>query len=227
MISLNYGNIPYLSLPAAHGGGTATDGEWIGVLDQLLENITQRVGGAGDQPSTGSALEWLPGLHTLADNPHPLLVHFPIAFLFAFFVLECYAVATRKTKLQQLSSLLLYLSAISAVITAAAGLYAAKTVPHALEVHEIMQWHGYLGLSVASLAIALSLWRMNWKLSAPQTAMSRSFSLILATLMVIALFFGADLGGYMVYRFGVGVKAVQQAENHLHEQQRDPQLPGR
>jgi len=229
MTSLNYGNIIPSFLPAAHGGNTTTDGGWIGLLDQILENITQRIGGGGvggEQPTTSPALEWLPGLHTLADNPHPLLVHFPIAFLCSFFVLECYAVATRNTKLQQFSSLLLYLGAVSAIVTAAAGLYAAATVPHSQEVHAIMEWHGGIGLFVTSLAIILGLWRWRWKLPTPQTAVTKTFSLILATLMIIALFFGADLGGYMVYRFGVGVKAVKQAENHLHEPHHSPMLQG-
>jgi uncharacterized membrane protein len=204
-------------LPAAHGGNTTADGGLVGLLNQTLENITLRIGGAGGEPAApGPALELLPGLHTLADNPHPLLVHFPIAFLCTFFVLECYAVATRQTKLQRLSGLLLYLGAISAIVTAAAGLYASKTVPHSQEVHEIMEWHGRIGLTVAGLATGLSLWRWKWPL--PQTVMAKTFNLILAALMVVALFFGADLGGYMVYRYGVGVKAVQQSENHLHGQ---------
>jgi uncharacterized membrane protein len=222
MISFNHGNMLQSFFwpvpPSAHGGGdTGADGGLAGLINQALENITQRIGG-GEQPTADPPMEWLPGLHTLANNPHPLLVHFPIAFLCAFFVLEYYAAVTRKMKLQQLSSWLLYLGAISAIITAAAGLYASKTVPHSQEVHEIMEWHGRIGLTVAGLATGLSLLR--WKWSSPQTAMAKTFNLILATLMVVALFFGADLGGFMVYRYGVGVKAVQQTENHLHGQHR-------
>ncbi|QFY41944.1 DUF2231 domain-containing protein [Candidatus Methylospira mobilis] len=217
MTGFNNSNIFWPALPAAHGGNATADGGWVGLLNQALENLTQRIGGdGGEPPASGPALEWLPGLYTLADNPHPLLVHFPIAFLYAFFVFECYAVATRKTKPQQLSGLLLYLGAISAIVTTAAGLYASKTVPHSQEVHEIMEWHGRIGLTVASLATGLSLWRWKWPL--PQTTMAKTFYLVLAALMVVALFFGADLGGYMVYRYGVGVKAVKQSESHIHGQ---------
>jgi uncharacterized membrane protein len=200
--------------PAAHGNVGANDGGMLNLLDQILDNITRLFDDAGSPPPAGT-LEWLPGLHTLADNPHPLLVHFPIAFLTVFFVLEWYAVVARKKNMQQLAGLLLYSGTIGAIATAAAGLYAAKTVPHSQEVHEIMEWHGGIGLFVTGTAIILSLWRRFSR--APHTTMTKTFSLILATLMTVALFFGADLGGFMVYRYGVGVKAVKQAENHTHE----------
>lgn len=203
-------------LPSMHGNSGSGEGGAVALLDQILDRITRLFGDSNAPQPPADAIGWLPGLKTLADNPHPMIVHFPIAFLFAFFALECYTVITRKTHLRQVSSTLLYLGAVGALITAAAGLYAAMTVPHAQDVHEILEWHGRLGLTVASLATVLSVWR--WFSPVYETVMSKTFKFILTTVMAVALFFGADLGGFMVYKHGVGVKAVKQIENHSHSQ---------
>ncbi|WP_333689059.1 DUF2231 domain-containing protein [Methylococcus capsulatus] len=195
--------------PAVHGAGDAAGAGWVGLLEGVLDSTTRFFDGGG-------TFEFLPGLSSLAPNIHPLLVHFPIAFLNAFFLLDLTAVASRKKELRLVASWMLYLGTLGAVSAAAAGLFAAGFVPHGEAVHEIMEWHMRLGVTVTSLALVLSLWRLiaRYRFS----GMANAFHLFLASLMATAMFFGADLGGLMVYEHGVGVKNLQSVEAaHHHE----------
>ncbi|MDF9392003.1 MULTISPECIES: DUF2231 domain-containing protein [Methylococcus] len=196
-------------IPAVHGAGDGGSAGWVGLLDSLLDSTTRFFDG-------GSPFEFLPGLVALAPNIHPLLVHFPIAFLNAFFLLDLIAVAMGKRELRMVASWMLYLGTLGAASAAAAGLYAASFVPHGEAVHEILEWHERLGLTVTSLALGLSLWRLiaRYRFS----GMANVFHLFLAGIMVTAMFFGADLGGLMVYQHGVGVKNLQSEDAaHHHE----------
>ena len=198
----------YDLLPAVHGGHGG--GGLVAVIDHLLEALTR------DQPSHWSLLG---GIETLGVNIHPLLVHFPIAFLFGFLLTEVYGMLFKKKEARRLASGLLYLGAFSAVITAAAGLFAAVTVPHGATVHEIMEWHEKAGLTVAGLSVAMALWRRFGGI--PAAAMSQTLSLLLTIILAVVLFLGADMGGMMVYRHGVAVQAVQAlqtpTEHHHHD----------
>src|SRR3989304_3496716 len=95
--------------------------------------------------------EFLPGIRAM-ENIHPLFVHFPIAFLTVFLIAELLGTLTGLERLRKAASYLLYLGTLGAVVAAGAGFRAAATVPHAQEVHSIMERHGYLGIAVLSLA---------------------------------------------------------------------------
>ena len=198
------GYAPADLLPGVHAGHDQGSG-LLGLIDQLLETVTR---------DTPSAWHLLGGIETLGANVHPLLVHFPIAFLTGFLVVEVLGLALRKPAARQWASGLLYLGAFSAVLTAIAGLIAAETVTHGALVHAIMQWHMRAGLTVATLATALGLWRRMSGL--PASSMAQAFSLFLAVLMAVVMVLGADLGGMMVYQHGVGVHSLQQASEHQH-----------
>jgi uncharacterized membrane protein len=196
-------------IPLVHGADDAAGAGWLGLLERALDSTARFFDGGG-------TLEFLPGLSALGPNIHPLLVHFPIAFLHAFFLLDLIAVALRKKELRLVASWMLYLGTLGAVSAAGTGLYAASIVPHGEAVHEIMEWHRRLGLTVTGLALVLSVWRLvaRYRFS----GMANAFHLFLAGLMATALFFGADLGGLMVYEYGVGVKNLQSLEAaHHHE----------
>ena len=157
----------------------------------------------------------MPGVSSLT-NIHPLLVHFPIAFLSAFFVVDLAGALTRKPQWRSVASWFLYLGTIAAVFTVAAGLIAAATVSHGQNVHDIMMYHKYFGVTVLSLALVLSAWRA--KSGVIMGFGANVFFLILSALLCVFMAFGADLGGLMVYKYGVAVQAVQipDAETHVH-----------
>lgn len=197
-------------LPAVHGGGdTGAGAGWIRLLDGVLEKTTGLL-------ESGATLELLPGVKALATNLHPLIVHYPIALLTAFFLLEVAGVALRREGLRQAASWMLYLGAVGAITAMAAGLIAEDTVPHGESVHEIMEWHGRLGIAVATLSVILALWRIAAK--AKFSLMAKTLYFYLAAIMLICMFVGADLGGLMVYQYGVGVKSLQQPDDHHHHE---------
>ena len=159
----------------------------------------------------------MPGISGMA-NIHPLLVHFPIAFLSAFFALDVIGTLARKQHWRNIAGWLLYLGTVAAVFTVTAGFIAAGSVAHGEEVHAIMERHEHFGVSVLSLAILLSAWRM--KTGGVIKGGANSFFLVLAALLCVLMVLGADLGGLMVYHYGVAVDAATVPEDgYMHQHQ--------
>ncbi len=157
----------------------------------------------------------MPGI-TAMNNIHPLLVHFPIALLISFFMVDFMGSVFKKTNWRGIASGLLYLGTISALFAVIAGFIAADSVAHGENVHAIMDRHKTLGLSVLSLAFILSSWRL---LAGGKIKGEVNFLyLFLSAILSILITLGADMGGLMVYKFGVSVKAAEiDTENAFQE----------
>ena len=156
----------------------------------------------------------LPGITEMA-NVHPLFVHFPIALLNGFLLMELLGAITDKASLRAAATWMLYLGTLGAVATVITGLMAASSVGHGEGVHELMLSHKNHGLVVLAIALVLSIWRL--AVSERFSTKSRVAHFILAVIMVGIMTVGADKGGLMVYKYGVSVKAVPQAEGgHDH-----------
>ena len=148
----------------------------------------------------------MPGI-TAMDNIHPLVVHFPVALLISFFIVDSMGSVFKKTNWRDLASGLLYLGTVSALFAVIAGFIAADSVAHGENVHAIMDRHKILGLSVLSLAFVLSSWRL---LAGGNIRGEVNFLyLFLSAILFILITLGADMGGLMVYKFGVSVKAAE------------------
>jgi uncharacterized membrane protein len=181
-----------------HGGGV---GEGLaGSLVSLLEFLESLSGKT--PPEIFSTI--MPGIAAM-DNIHPLFVHFPIAFFSAFFVFELLGIFFKKPQWRYLASWLLYTGTITTVFTVLAGLFAAESVEHGEDVHAIMETHEHIGISVLSLALFLSAWRL--KKWGGQSSGTNTIFLGLAALLCVLVSLGADLGGLMVYQYGVSVKS--------------------
>ena len=208
-----------------HGGGVA---ESVSSLLTSLEGYSNQ--GPGELFSS-----ILPGISGM-ENIHPLLVHFPIAFLSAFFAVDLIATIAKKSQWRNAASWFLYFGALSAIFTVIAGFNAADTVAHGENVHQIMEHHEKIGISILSLALGLSAWRL--KTGALISCWANSFFLALSALLFGLIIQGADLGGLMVYQYGVAVKTAQtpvtdftpepsdtlvqpQAHEHEHEHHHD------
>ncbi|MDD1650595.1 MAG: DUF2231 domain-containing protein [Methylococcaceae bacterium] len=192
-------------LPAVHAGHGESGG-LVGWVDHLLATLTS---------DTPRAWNLLGGIEVMGENIHPLLVHFPIAFLTGFLLVEWFGLVFKRLGARQLASGLLYLGAASAVLTAIFGLIAAESVPHGALVHEIMEWHMRAGLTVASLSVVLAIWRAIGGI--PTSTMTQVLSLLVTVIMAVVLFLGADLGGMMVYKHGVGVQSLQEQSQEGHQ----------
>lgn len=191
---------------ADHGGGMADS---VSGLLVFLEELSAH-------GSSGFFSMLLPGFSSM-DNIHPLLVHFPIAFLSTFFVLDVIGTLTKKQHLRDVASWLLYFGAVAAVFTVIAGFIAAASVAHGEDVHPILERHEHFGVSVLTLAIMLSIWR--FKSSGMIRGGANCFFLILATVLCVLMTLGADLGGLMVYHYGVAVDTAPVPEGgfmHMH-----------
>ncbi len=176
-----------------HGGGVAGS---VDAFLAFLESLTEK--SAGEIFAT-----IMPGISAM-ENFHPLFVHFPIAFLMAFVLIDVGGSLFGKLHWRQAAGWFLYLGTVMAAATVAAGLDAAESVAHGDNVHAVMEQHEHLGIAVLVLSVVLSLWRLFSKKVIQGGA--NALYLILAVLLVFLLIFTADLGGYMVYNYGVSVK---------------------
>ncbi|MBK8816474.1 MAG: DUF2231 domain-containing protein, partial [Methylococcaceae bacterium] len=190
-----------------HGGGMG--GGLAGSLEGLLEFLESLFGKS--PPEMFATL--MPGIAAM-DNIHPLFVHFPIAFFFAFFIFELLGTCLKKAQWRYLASWLLYLGTIAAVFTVLAGLFAAESVEHSEDVHDIMERHEHIGIAVLSLALVLSAWRMK-RWGSPSSTGTNPVFITLAGVLCLLISIGADLGGLMVYGYGVSVKKPADSGNSV------------
>ncbi|MBP1150723.1 MULTISPECIES: DUF2231 domain-containing protein [Methylocaldum] len=193
--------------PAVHGAGDGNGGGFLMVVESALDTVSRTL-------ESGSSGNPFAGIEALGTNWHPLIVHFPIAFLTGFFLLELIGVVLRQPGLRNAASWMLYLGTLGAIAAAVAGLIAEDTVPHGSAVHDIMEWHERLGLTVAGLSSALAIWRLFSR--ERFSAMAQTLHLFLGAIVLAGIVFAADLGGLMVYQHGVGVKSLQVADDHHH-----------
>jgi uncharacterized membrane protein len=159
----------------------------------------------------------LPGMAAMA-NVHPLFVHFPIALLSAFIVMEILGVVFRRDQLRTAATWMLYLGTLGAAAAVIAGFIGAAKVPHSEEVHKILKWHELLGSTVLALAVFLSAWRTI--AGAGFSAVAQAVHILIGIIMVTVMTFGADLGGLMVYKYGVATEVAEveegEAPGHAH-----------
>ena len=192
-------------------GNSGSGGGIVETLDSFLSFIETL-------PSKSSAdifTQIMPGLASL-DNIHPLVVHFPIALLISFFLVDFIGSVFKKPTAREAASYLLYLGTLSALFAVIAGFIAAQSVQHGGGVPEIMENHKLLGLSVLSLSTFLSAWRLISYKSLKGSA--NVFYLLLSLVLCFLISFGADLGALMVYKHGVSVDAAKVGmEEAFHE----------
>lgn len=203
----------------------------------MYNYLSFQIHGGADQggiaETVSSLLAYLEGLTTKApmeifssifpgiaamDNIHPMLVHFPIAFLSAFFAADLAGALRKKTEWRSVAACFLYLGTVAAVFTVIAGFIAASSVEHGGNVHAIMETHEHFGIAVLALATVLSIWRL--KSGSIIQGGANTLFLMLAAILCVAMALGADLGGLMVYKYGVAVEAVPVPDGgytHEHE----------
>jgi uncharacterized membrane protein len=149
----------------------------------------------------------LPGASQL-QNYHPLLVHFPIAFIYGAGLLYFLAWITASERLQWTALWMLMLAAVSAAAALTSGFYAAPGLMIADSVrNELLRHHKHLMVTASIATGALTIWAIATR---PMPARGRYVFLagLLALMCLIAA--GADLGGEMVYGYNAGGSACAQ-----------------
>ncbi len=149
----------------------------------------------------------LPGAQHL-QNAHPLVVHFPIAFLTGAALVYFLAWVTGRESIAWTALWLLGLGALSALAAVATGLYAEPGVMIAPSVREaLLVPHERIMLACLGLGAALTLWAV---LARPLPTRGRSLFLFLLLVLLAGVTTGADYGGRMVYDYNAGGNACGQ-----------------
>ena len=149
----------------------------------------------------------LPGASQL-QNYHPLLVHFPIAFIYGASLMYFLAWLTRSEKLQWTALWMLLLGAIGAAAALISGFYAAPGLMISESVRrELLTHHKHLMVATSLLTAALTLWALA---SRPMPTRLRYLFLAALLALVLLLTRGADLGGEMVFAYNAAGSACPQ-----------------
>jgi uncharacterized membrane protein len=148
-----------------------------------------------------------PGVQHL-QNIHPLLVHFPIAFLSAATLMYWLGFLARRESWLWTGLWTLVLGALGAAAAVGSGLYAEPGVMLAPSVKTaLLANHKRIMIAVLILSALLALWAM-----AARPMPARGRVVFLATLVVVVALIakGADYGGRMVYDYNAGGNACGQ-----------------
>jgi uncharacterized membrane protein len=156
---------------------------------------------------------FLPGAEHL-QNPHPLVVHFPIAFLYGAALLYFIAWFARRDAIAWVALWLLVLGLIAGAIAVGTGWWSAGGVMLDPSVKEnVLEPHKRLMLATSAIAALLTLWAI---IKRPMPASPLRYLFLFGLLVMIALMTkGADYGGIMVYDYNGGGGACRQPIPYL------------
>ena len=149
----------------------------------------------------------LPGVQHL-QNIHPLVVHFPIAFLVGAALFYVMAWILRQKALAITALWMLLLGVISAAVAVGTGLYAGEGVMVARSVRaHLLGTHEHLMLATLGLSVVLALWAL---IARPFPQKGRLFFVLLFVALLVVMTIGADHGARMVYDYNAGGNACSQ-----------------
>jgi uncharacterized membrane protein len=145
-----------------------------------------------------------------APNVHPMLVHFPIAWLIAAIVVDLISLVQPRAKWAASSATFLYLAgAASAVVTYQTGRQAAATVLIPGMAHAIVQQHWNWALATTIFFTSLSGVRLVvFFLNRQPSYAGRAAFAGAALGGLLLLFYTGELGARLVYQYGVGVSST-------------------
>ena len=149
----------------------------------------------------------LPGVQHL-QNIHPLVVHFPIAFLMGAALFYGMSWILRNNALAGTAFSLLVVGVVFAGVAVGTGLHAEDGVMVSHSVREnLLEHHERLMLVTFGLSIGLALWAL---VARPFPSKGRPFFLLLFLVLLVVITFGADYGARMVYDYNAGGNACSQ-----------------
>ncbi len=137
---------------------------------------------------------------------HPPVVHFAIALPVFTLILELFYILRKKATdgVEFLSILLSSISVISASVTGYIVHESIETLPISSEALEVLHNHETLGIILAIIFAVILLLRILYLIT--PKGVFRTLYLILLFVGVVLLLLQGNLGGILVYDYGVGVK---------------------
>ncbi len=149
----------------------------------------------------------LPGVQHL-QNIHPLVVHFPIAFLIGAALIYGLAWVLKSDRLAFTGFVMLILGTLSAAAAVGTGLYGEGGVMVSRSVREhLLNPHEKFMLSILGLSILLAIWAA---ISRPFPKKGRPVFLLIFVVLLVIMSLGADYGARMVYDYNAGGNACSQ-----------------
>lgn len=149
----------------------------------------------------------LPGVQHL-QNIHPLVVHFPVAFLVGAALFYFLSWIFRNQTFATTAFLLLILGTLAAGAAVGTGLYAEEGVMVSRSVREhLLELHETLMLITLGLSIVLSVWAL---IARPYPKKGKWIFLLLFLVLLGIIAVGADYGARMVYDYNAGGSACSQ-----------------
>lgn len=143
----------------------------------------------------------LPGLSSV-NNIHPLFVHFPIALLPTALFVELIALWRQDPFLHRMARGLVYLGAVAAVVTAVTGEMAMDRLGHDVPGHDLVHIHRNFMLASTASAVLLAVFLF---VTRERTGSFALAGAVWLALLVAVLLLGADRGGRLVFKHGMGV----------------------
>lgn len=142
------------------------------------------------------------------QNFHPIVVHFPIAFLCGAALLYFLAAAIGSESLKWAAFWSLILGTLAAAVSIATGLEAGEGVMVAESVRTaLLDHHKHLMIATGVIAAAMTIWAL---VARPMPSRFRWAFLVGLLVMCGVLARGADYGGRMVYDYNAGGNACGQ-----------------
>jgi uncharacterized membrane protein len=150
---------------------------------------------------------FLPGVQHL-QNIHPLVVHFPVAFLLGAALFYVLSWIFRNQTFGATAFLLLILGTLAAGAAVGTGLYGGEGVMVSFSVrHHLLEPHKRLMLTTLGVSIGLSIWAV---IARPFPKKKRMLFLFLLLVLLGIMTVGADFGARMVYDYNAGGNACSQ-----------------
>lgn len=149
----------------------------------------------------------LPGVQHL-QNVHPLVVHFPIAFLMGAALFYFLSWIFRNQMFSSTAFLLLIVGTLAAGAAVGTGLYGKEGVMVSFSVRDhLLEPHEKLMLTTLGVSVGLTIWAI---VARPFPQKRRLLFLFLLLVMLGVMTAGADYGARMVYDYNAGGDACSQ-----------------
>lgn len=140
-------------------------------------------------------------------NPHPAIIHFPIALLTAAVLFELLARILKREDFSRIGWWMQLSGTLGLVLAVVSGILAQETVSIAPIARPYFAMHQQLTFAASGLFALLFFWRISYRSVVP--ARYAALYLMLFVCSVAVLWAGAWYGGELVYRFGVGLKTIK------------------
>jgi uncharacterized membrane protein len=141
-------------------------------------------------------------------NFHPIVIHFPIAFLIAAFACEVMGLFLNHHYFKKTAKWTLFVGTITLGLAAFTGWLGHKTVAHSESSYALIEQHQRLGFITLGVFVGLVILRF---IVLPKAEKKKRLMVLILIINMIGLgimTWGSHLGGRLVYEMGVGVQAV-------------------